>query len=576
MISSKKKKSQTSSSNENTTAVDSRKRTPSSHVPSWGSIVSSKRRHKSDRAVFSRPLADVMKDTSLSQRVPIIVSKCIEYLVPRYIEEEGIFRKSGSHENINSLKAAIDNGIPWDKLFKPNECHDVTGLLKMYIRELPSPVIDEKTHSELFDVIMDPMLKNEHEKKNTNMKKILNRLHKNEYDLLSCICLMLHQIDSCNVTNKMTASNLARVWAPTLAWKKECSKDPNEVIESTEQSTLVVERLISESSQLFADTLSRNVEQNSGSLYPSNPHTSDNNTSSTPLEPNTPTKLPELSQFLLNSEQTLPVNENEEKEIQEHTETEHPKRRKFQRTASLKVSKLLVHKREEYEERKLNRDLKRKRTEFNIPTKKSHHKEREIDNSLSSSSYKTEENPVTPTKALANSLRLLGIPIFPIHQSLSSPISVFPSDLLAVQNSEYPELPPIPRHSRLSDSKKRGGLNKRIALVYYTENYPLNQEMNKFLLDRDCNINNWRSEGQWPMRMEEAMKFVRGFKELVVIAEREESELYSGPITQLDDAKMKQLLYNPNTNKLRNPILFLKQESIVIVGWSRSIWSDIV
>jgi hypothetical protein len=367
--------------------------------------------------------------------------------------------------------------------------------------------------------------------------------------------------------NKMTASNLARVWAPTLSWKKECS-NPNEIIESTEQSTMVVERLISDSLQLFLDT--RN-EQNSSSLYPSNQHTHDS-TTSTPLEPNTPTKLPELSQNLgvanINSE-TPTVNENEE--IQD-TDTEHPKRRKFQRTASLKVSKLLVHKREEYEEKKLNRDLKRKRTEFNIPTiKKSvQHKERETDNS--SSSNKTEENPVTPTKALANSLRLLG---------LSSPTSVLPSDLPVARElekmNENPELPPLNRHLRLSDrTKQRVGQSKRLVLIYYTENYPLNQEMNKFLLERDCSISNWRSEAQWPMRTDDAMKFVRSFKELVVINEREEIELYSGPPTHLEDAKMKQLLLNPTTNKLRNPILFLKQESIVIVGWSRSIWSDII
>jgi len=114
------------------------------------------------------------------------------------------------------------------------------------------------------------------------------------------------------------------------------------------------------------------------------------------------------------------------------------------------------------------------------------------------------------------------------------------------------------------------------VVIYYTENYTLNQEMNKFLFERDCSISNWRSEGQWPMRTDDAMKFVRSFKELVVINEKEEIELYSGPPTHLEDVKMKQLLLNPTTNKLRNPILFLKQESIVIVGWSRSMWSDII
>jgi hypothetical protein len=309
---------------------------------------------------------------------------------------------------------------------------------------------------------------------------------------------------------------------------------------------------------------SRNVEQNLISLYPSNAHVSDTTISSTPLlELNTP-ELPQISgPFNLNTEQSI-VNENEEIQVL-HTDIELPKRRKFQRTASLKVSKLLVHKREEYEERKMTRDLKRKRTEFSIPTKKSQ-QQKENDNSLSSS-HKTDENPpVTPTKALALSLRMLG---------LSSPISVLPSELHTV-HIENPELPPIPRHSRLSDAKKRGGQSKKIALIYYAENYPLTQDMTKFLLERDCNISNWRSEGQWPMRMDEAVKFIKGFKELLVINEREESELYSGLISHLDDLKMKYLLNNPITNKLRNPILFLKQESIVIIGWSRSLWSDII
>ena len=58
---------------------------------------------------------------------------------PRVINEEGIFRITGTHSVILSLRQSIDDGI--DINFDSVNPHDLAGLFKKYLRELPSPLL---------------------------------------------------------------------------------------------------------------------------------------------------------------------------------------------------------------------------------------------------------------------------------------------------------------------------------------------------------------------------------------------------------------------------------------------------
>ena len=55
------------------------------------------------------------------------------------LEIQGIFRLSGDNEDIQWLKTRFERGEEVD-LFKVRDPHNVSGLLKKYIRELPDPI----------------------------------------------------------------------------------------------------------------------------------------------------------------------------------------------------------------------------------------------------------------------------------------------------------------------------------------------------------------------------------------------------------------------------------------------------
>lgn len=53
------------------------------------------------------------KEKELGSRdgVPALVTRCIEYLIPAYVKEEGLFRLSGAATDIQKMKETINKGM---------------------------------------------------------------------------------------------------------------------------------------------------------------------------------------------------------------------------------------------------------------------------------------------------------------------------------------------------------------------------------------------------------------------------------------------------------------------------------
>lgn len=58
----------------------------------------------------------------------------------RGLESEGIYRVSGSHEQIDGLRRRFDAGVAVD-LTSVEDIHSVAGLLKLYLRLLPRQLV---------------------------------------------------------------------------------------------------------------------------------------------------------------------------------------------------------------------------------------------------------------------------------------------------------------------------------------------------------------------------------------------------------------------------------------------------
>lgn len=100
--------------------------------------------------------------------IPSVVYRCIEYLEHMdAAKEEGIYRLSGSNSAIRMLKDKFNagsclqrtqlNGIEGDvDLVNSKDYHDVhavAGLLKLYLRELPSTVLTRERHAEFLHIV---------------------------------------------------------------------------------------------------------------------------------------------------------------------------------------------------------------------------------------------------------------------------------------------------------------------------------------------------------------------------------------------------------------------------------------
>lgn len=93
-------------------------------------------------AIFGVPLEEAIKKTACTvQDVPDIIVYCVSYILRFGMDEEGIFRLSGSLKEINKIKDMFQRGEipPFDVTGDPNV---ITGLLKQYLRALPSPIFE--------------------------------------------------------------------------------------------------------------------------------------------------------------------------------------------------------------------------------------------------------------------------------------------------------------------------------------------------------------------------------------------------------------------------------------------------
>ena len=112
------------------------------------------------KAAFGAPLADAVEHCGprdIDVCLPAVVYRCLEYLERKDAwREEGIFRMSGSNVVIKSLKKRFNAEGDFDFL-GPDEpyfdVHAVASLLKLYLRELPQPVLTRDMHLEFIAVL---------------------------------------------------------------------------------------------------------------------------------------------------------------------------------------------------------------------------------------------------------------------------------------------------------------------------------------------------------------------------------------------------------------------------------------
>ncbi|TFK03271.1 vacuolar fusion protein CCZ1-like protein [Platysternon megacephalum] len=178
---------------------------------------------------------------------PLLVEQCVDFIRERGLTEEGLFRMPGQANLVKDLQDSFDCGEK--PLFDSNtDVHTVASLLKLYLRELPEPVIPFAKYEDFLSC--GQLLSKDKGEGTRELAKQVKTLPQANYNLLKYICKFLDEVQSHSSVNKMSVQNLATVFGPNILRPK--MEDPVTIMEGTSLVQHLMTVLISEHGQIFA------------------------------------------------------------------------------------------------------------------------------------------------------------------------------------------------------------------------------------------------------------------------------------------------------------------------------------
>ncbi|XP_043236920.1 ralA-binding protein 1-like [Amphibalanus amphitrite] len=165
-----------------------------------------------EEPVFGVPLPLAVERSKCHDGVqlPAVVRQCIDYIEQHGLNCEGIYRLSGVKSKVQQLKRAYnqrDSVCLYD-----HEPHTVASLLKLFLRELPEPVLTAELLP-LFDAaagLKDP------ERRVQQLTELLERLPAPHRLLLQYMFKHMEHIIKREKVNKMNVQNVSLVLSPTM------------------------------------------------------------------------------------------------------------------------------------------------------------------------------------------------------------------------------------------------------------------------------------------------------------------------------------------------------------------------
>lgn len=164
-------------------------------------------------SLFGEKIQNVCKRQK--RDIPFIVSACIREVERRGMSEVGIYRVSGSASDLARLKKSFEsNSYEAEQLLKEVDIHSVTGILKLYLRELPEALYTDQLYPTLLEAF---------NQSNGNLirrmellKECFSKLPQQNKATIQFILNHLIRINQHENENKMSLHNLATVFGPTL------------------------------------------------------------------------------------------------------------------------------------------------------------------------------------------------------------------------------------------------------------------------------------------------------------------------------------------------------------------------
>ncbi|XP_075790593.1 rho GTPase-activating protein 19 isoform X2 [Pelodiscus sinensis] len=209
------------------------------------SLMSLKRKDKG--VVFGSPLTE----EGIAQ-----VSQLIEHL-HKHLRMEGLFRVPGNSVRQQILKDALNSGADVDLESGEFHSNDVASLLKAFLGELPEPLLTHKhfqAHLKIADLMQfddkgNKTRRPDKERQIEALQLLFLILPPPNRNLLKLLLDLLYQTAKKQDKNKMSAHNLALMFAPHILWPRHVTA--SDLQESISKLNDGVAFMIKHSQKLF-------------------------------------------------------------------------------------------------------------------------------------------------------------------------------------------------------------------------------------------------------------------------------------------------------------------------------------
>ncbi|XP_013887844.1 rho GTPase-activating protein 22 [Austrofundulus limnaeus] len=209
--------------------------------------------------IFGQHLEETMSyeaQCGPQRTVPVLVEQCACFIRQHGLKEEGLFRAPGQTNHVRELQDAFDRGEK-PVFDSSTDVHTVASLLKLYIRELPEPIIPFSKYTQFISCAQ--LLTKEKEMGIMELGKQVKSLPQVNYNLLKYICRFLDEVQSHSIDNKMSVQNLATVFGPNILRPRV--EDPVTMMEGSSQVQHLMTVLISEHHRLYPNEESQTMNK---------------------------------------------------------------------------------------------------------------------------------------------------------------------------------------------------------------------------------------------------------------------------------------------------------------------------
>ncbi|XP_052006196.1 protein FAM13B-like isoform X5 [Xyrauchen texanus] len=162
--------------------------------------------------VFGIPLEEVQHSGQPGHEVPLLVRSIVEYIEEHGgLNLEGLFFVNGNAERVEWLRQRYDSGVEVD-LEKEADLASAVSLLRLFLQELPEPIIPAGLQAQILQLYQDYSSEDE---LGRNMKYFLQQLPQVNYSLLHYLCRFLSGVASLQ-EESWSIGALAAIFGPDI------------------------------------------------------------------------------------------------------------------------------------------------------------------------------------------------------------------------------------------------------------------------------------------------------------------------------------------------------------------------